>query len=53
MTGEANVPHVLALDEKCVGLLIPPSVGSVVTNAALSMAGVRMSRSQYGACSSS
>jgi acyl-[acyl-carrier-protein]-phospholipid O-acyltransferase/long-chain-fatty-acid--[acyl-carrier-protein] ligase len=31
--------HVLAADEKCVGLLLPPSVGSVVANAALSMAG--------------
>ncbi|MEX2309008.1 MAG: acyl-[ACP]--phospholipid O-acyltransferase [Pirellulales bacterium] len=31
--------HVLAADEKCVGLLLPPSVGSVVANAALSMTG--------------
>jgi acyl-[acyl-carrier-protein]-phospholipid O-acyltransferase/long-chain-fatty-acid--[acyl-carrier-protein] ligase len=31
--------HVLAPDEKYVALLLPPSVASVVTNAALSMAG--------------
>jgi acyl-[acyl-carrier-protein]-phospholipid O-acyltransferase/long-chain-fatty-acid--[acyl-carrier-protein] ligase len=31
--------HVLARDEGCVGLLLPPSVGSVVANAALSMTG--------------
>jgi acyl-[acyl-carrier-protein]-phospholipid O-acyltransferase/long-chain-fatty-acid--[acyl-carrier-protein] ligase len=31
--------HVLAPDEKHVGLLLPPSVGSVIANAALSLAG--------------
>jgi acyl-[acyl-carrier-protein]-phospholipid O-acyltransferase/long-chain-fatty-acid--[acyl-carrier-protein] ligase len=31
--------HVLATEEGCVGLLLPPSVGSVVANAALSMTG--------------
>jgi acyl-[acyl-carrier-protein]-phospholipid O-acyltransferase/long-chain-fatty-acid--[acyl-carrier-protein] ligase len=31
--------HVLAEDEKHVGMLLPPSVGGVVVNAALSMAG--------------
>jgi acyl-[acyl-carrier-protein]-phospholipid O-acyltransferase/long-chain-fatty-acid--[acyl-carrier-protein] ligase len=31
--------HVLDPRDKCVGLLLPPSVGSVVANAALSMAG--------------
>jgi acyl-[acyl-carrier-protein]-phospholipid O-acyltransferase/long-chain-fatty-acid--[acyl-carrier-protein] ligase len=31
--------YVLAPDEKCVGLLLPPSVGSVIANAALSMCG--------------
>lgn len=33
------VRHVLAPDEKFVGILIPPSVAGCVTNAALSMAG--------------
>ena len=31
--------HVLAPDEKYVGLLLPPSVGGVIANAAFSMAG--------------
>jgi acyl-[acyl-carrier-protein]-phospholipid O-acyltransferase/long-chain-fatty-acid--[acyl-carrier-protein] ligase len=31
--------HVLTPDEKYVGILLPPSVGSVITNAALSMTG--------------
>jgi acyl-[acyl-carrier-protein]-phospholipid O-acyltransferase/long-chain-fatty-acid--[acyl-carrier-protein] ligase len=31
--------HVLAPDEKYVGLLLPPAVGSVIANAALAMAG--------------
>jgi acyl-[acyl-carrier-protein]-phospholipid O-acyltransferase/long-chain-fatty-acid--[acyl-carrier-protein] ligase len=31
--------HVLEPEEKYIGLLIPPSVGSVITNAALSMTG--------------
>jgi acyl-[acyl-carrier-protein]-phospholipid O-acyltransferase / long-chain-fatty-acid--[acyl-carrier-protein] ligase len=31
--------HVLKADEKYIGLLIPPSVGSVLANAALSMTG--------------
>jgi acyl-[acyl-carrier-protein]-phospholipid O-acyltransferase/long-chain-fatty-acid--[acyl-carrier-protein] ligase len=31
--------HVLKNDERYVGLLLPPSVGSVITNAALSMTG--------------
>jgi acyl-[acyl-carrier-protein]-phospholipid O-acyltransferase/long-chain-fatty-acid--[acyl-carrier-protein] ligase len=31
--------HVLDPDDKCVGLLLPPSVGSVIANAAVSMAG--------------
>ena len=31
--------HVLAPDEKYVGILLPPSLGGVIANAALSMSG--------------
>jgi acyl-[acyl-carrier-protein]-phospholipid O-acyltransferase/long-chain-fatty-acid--[acyl-carrier-protein] ligase len=31
--------HVLTPEDKCVGILLPPSVGSVLTNAAVSTAG--------------
>jgi len=31
--------HVLAADEKCVGVLLPPSVGGVLVNAALPLSG--------------
>lgn len=43
--------HALAEDEKYVGLLLPPSVASVVTNAALSMAGRITANLNYTASS--
>jgi acyl-[acyl-carrier-protein]-phospholipid O-acyltransferase/long-chain-fatty-acid--[acyl-carrier-protein] ligase len=41
--------HVLEPDEKYIGLLVPPSVGSVVANAALSMTGRIVANLNYTA----
>lgn len=43
------VRHIFTPDEKYVGLLLPPSVGSVVTNAAVSMAGRVTANLNYSA----
>lgn len=43
--------HVLAADEQYVGVLLPPSVGSVVVNAALAMAGRITANLNYTASS--